>query len=79
MLHSVAYDEPEVMKFQVREFTELKMPSDAFLDGAVIVVSFIDDNHLHRRGLDFLSGLAFATEAHMEKLDSGVYQLTPAD
>ena len=79
MLQSVAYDEPEVMHFQIREFTELKMPSDAFLDGAVIVVTFIDDKHLHRRGLDFLSGLAFATGAHMEKLDSGVYRLTPTD
>ena len=65
--------------FVVTEFAQLSGPADALATGAIAVVEFESDRHLHRRGLDFLSGLAFGTRAELEKLGSGVYRLTPAD
>lgn len=66
-------------QFVITEFAQLSGPADALAAGVIALVEFESDRHLHRRGLDFLSGLAFGTRAHLEKLGSGVYRLSPAN
>ena len=78
MSTALAAATPQPGHFVVTEFAGLQEPADALMDGYVIAVEFESDRHLHRRGLDFLSGLAYGLEAHMEKLGDGVYRLTPA-
>ncbi len=78
MSSALAADTPQPGHFVVTEFAGLQAPADALIAGYVIAVEFEADRHLHRRGLDFLSGLAYGLQAHMEKLGESVYRLVPA-
>lgn len=78
MSTALAAATPPPGHFVVTEFAQLQEPADALMAGYVIAVEFESDRHLHRRGLDFLSGLAYGLGASMEKLTDGLYRLVPA-
>ncbi len=64
-------------RFVVSQFAQLQRPADALRQGQAPVVEVDGDRHLHRRIVDFLSGLAYGTEAELDRLDDGVYRLRP--
>ncbi len=64
-------------RFVISEFRQLEGPADALRDGDAPVVAVEGDRRLHRRVVDFLSGLAYGTDAELARIDDGVYRLRP--
>ena len=79
MAHALENAQRPTAHFVITEYAQLQGPADAINAGAVAVVEFESDQHLLRRGVDFLSGLAYGTRAAFDRLDSHVYRLIPAD
>lgn len=62
---------------RVESFADLRPIGDAFIAGMAVFVEVAPDPVLLRRSVDFLTGLAYGTEATFERVDRLTYLVVP--
>ena len=79
VLHLVVDNSPRGEHLVVEVFDDLEAVGEAFCTGAKVSVELRGDDALARRAIDFMSGLAYGLDGHIERAAERMFLLTPPD
>ena len=79
MLQLVRNDTPRGEHLTVSSFDDLEAVGEAFRAGARVSAELRGGVGLVRRAIDFMSGLVYALDGDIERIDERVFLLTPAE
>lgn len=82
-----SYREPEIKQYSstvvpvtVRSYNDATLVGNPFRDGDAVVMDIAEMSREDaKRIIDFAAGLCFALRGKMEKLDSGIFAVVPAE
>lgn len=68
----------EIVVFEMSSFDEVQVASDCLKMRQAVIVNLQNaDRDLHRRVVDFLSGVVYALDGNLQKINEDIFLFTP--